>query len=194
MAHPLVRNWGTLVLEGLVAILFGIIFLAVPFASLLALTYVFGAFAIVDGVLALVSMFSPERSGSRWALAIYGIAGIIIGILAFVVPRITIMAFVYLLAAWAFIIGILRIISAIALRREIRGEWVQILAGIVAVAFGLYLLFAPSRLIALVLAIGVYAIIKGVLLVISGIQLRHHVEEMRRRAGPGPTLQGRAAA
>lgn len=197
MAHPLIRNWGTLVFQGAIAILFGLLFLFTPLASLLTLVYLFAAFVIADGILALASMFSPERGTSRWLLAVYGIAGIVIGILAFTWPEITALTLLYLIAFWAFIMGIFRIASAIALRREVQGEWLQLLTGIIAVVFGIYVLFAPAGLQALVFVIGIFAIIRGVFLIASGLRLRRAAEMGRGRppiGGPGPIEEQRPAA
>lgn len=209
LGHPLIRNWGTLILQGALAILIGLMLLFVPVTTLVTLVYFFAAFAIADGILALVSIFAPTRETSRWWLALYGAAGILIGLIVFAWPGLTALTFLYLVAVWAFLIGIFRIATAIALRQEIEGEWALLASGVLAVLFGLYVLFVPGALAPLILAIGIYAILKGILLIIGGVRLRS--EQQRRmmagepgergepggpgeRGEPGAGGEGRAAA
>lgn len=192
--HPVAGSSSALMLEGAVAILFGLLFLFAPVATLVAAIFLFGAFAFADGIIALVSIFSKRRTTSGWLLAFYGFVGIVIGIIAFAWPGATIVALLSLIAIWALIVGILRIASAIAMRREAEGEGLSLLTGIVSVLFGLYVLFVPAAVEGLVIAIGIFALIKGILLLVTGARLRDRVEgRARERGGPGPA-EPRAAA
>src|ERR671914_272599 len=97
----------------------------------------FGAYALVDGVFAIVGIFGGTRGGTpRWLLLIEGVAGILAGLNAFVLPGLTAILLLYLIAAWAVVTGIFEIATAIRLRKEIRGEWAVIAGGVLSVIFG----------------------------------------------------------
>ncbi|HLU24359.1 MAG TPA: HdeD family acid-resistance protein [Longimicrobiales bacterium] len=192
MARVLARSWGALVAQGVIAILFGLLFLFAPLATLTAAAVVFGVFAVLDGLAALMWAFARRRPASRGAPVLYGLAGIVIGLLAIFFPAITAIAFLYLLVAWALVIGVFRIIAALSLRREVEGEWALLATGIISVLFAIYVLFFPEGLDALLLAIGIFALIKGFLLIVSGLTVRRRLQE-RGEPGAGPREMPRAA-
>jgi uncharacterized membrane protein HdeD (DUF308 family) len=168
-------HWWALALRGAIAILFGLAALLRPDIALEALILLFGAYALVDGVFAIVGVFGGTRGGTpRWLLLIEGIAGILAGIIAFVLPGLTALVLLYLIAAWAIVTGIFEIASAIRLRREIRGEWALIIGGALSVLFGVILvLVSPfAALLSLVWLIGVYAIAFGILVLITAFAVR----------------------
>jgi Uncharacterized conserved protein len=104
---------------------------------------------------------------------IIGILGIIIGFLTFHAPRITALALVIYIAAWAFMIGATEIALAIKLRREIKGEWFLILMGLASIVFAALLLWNPlAGAAALIWIMAWYAVIFGVLAIIFGFRLR----------------------
>jgi uncharacterized membrane protein HdeD (DUF308 family) len=179
-------HWWALALRGVIAILFGLAALLRPGIALAALILLFGAYALVDGVFAIVGIFGGTRSGTpRWLLLLEGVVGILAGIIAFVFPGLTAIALLYLIAAWAIITGIAEIATAIRLRQEIQGEWALILGGILSVIFGLLLAVLPGvGILSLIWLIGIYAIVFGVLLLITAFQVRrrdHRGEDMPRR-------------
>ncbi|HEX2031328.1 MAG TPA: DUF308 domain-containing protein [Actinomycetota bacterium] len=172
--HTLARNWWALVLRGAAAILFGILAFVWPGLTVVALVILFGAFALVDGAFALVAAWrAAERRRPWWPMALEGVAGVALGILAFVWPGVTAFALLYLIAAWAIVTGIFEIAAAIRLRKEIRGEVFLGLMGLASVAFGVVVvLFPGAGAVAVVWAIAAYAVVFGVLLVALGIRLR----------------------
>jgi uncharacterized membrane protein HdeD (DUF308 family) len=168
-------HWWALALRGAIAILFGLAALLRPGIALEALVLLFGAYALVDGVFAIVGVFGGTRSGTpRWLLLIEGIVSILAGLVAFVLPGLTAVVFLYLIAAWAIITGISEIAMAIRLRREIRGEWALIVGGAFSVIFGVLLaLIGPfAGLVSLIWLIGVYAMAFGILMLITAFQVR----------------------
>lgn len=166
--QALTRYWWVLLLRGLVGVLFGILFLVSPGPALAAMVMVFGVWALVDGFLALASAISGRRG---WDAALEGVLGLVIGVLTFARPGLTAIGLYTFIAAWALVTGVLRIIAAIRLRREIEGEIWLALSGVSSIAFGV-LMFALPAVGALALAwlIGVYALVLGGLLV--GLSLR----------------------
>jgi uncharacterized membrane protein HdeD (DUF308 family) len=168
-------HWWALALRGAIAILFGLAALLRPGIALEALILLFGAYALVDGVFAIVGIFGGTRGGTpRWLLFIEGIAGILAGIIAFVLPGLTALVLLYLIAAWAIVTGIFEIATATRLRQEIRGEWALIIGGALSVLFGVILvLVSPfAALLSLVWLIGVYAVAFGILVLITAFAVR----------------------
>src|SRR5919202_5165929 len=168
-------HWWALALRGAIAILFGLAALLRPGIALEALILLFGAYSLVDGVFAIVGVFGGTRGGTpRWLLLIEGIAGILAGLIAFVLPGLTAILLLYLIAAWAVITGISEIATAIRLRQEIRGEWALIIGGALSVLFGVILaVVGPlAGLLSLIWLIGIYALAFGILLLITAFRVR----------------------
>jgi uncharacterized membrane protein HdeD (DUF308 family) len=170
----LVRNWWLVVLRGAAGILFGIMTFFAPGISLAALVLFFGAYALVDGVLALVSVFRDRAEKDRWWLLVFeGIAGIAAGIITFFWPGITAIALLYIIAAWALVTGVVEVAAAIQLRKVIDDEWLLGLSGVLSIGLGILLMLFPGAgALALVIWIGAYALVFGTLLVILGFRLR----------------------
>jgi len=172
MLNEVARYWWVVALRGLAAVLFGIAAFAWPEITLTVLVLMFGAYAVVDGVFALIYAFGSGTPfhGLR---AVEGLAGIVMGVIALVWPGITALALLYLIAAWAVVTGILEIIAAIDLRKVIDNEWLLGLGGLASVAFGVILALQPNAgALALIWLIGAYAIFFGVLLIALGFRLR----------------------
>ena len=168
-------HWWALAIRGGIAVIFGLAALLRPDIALEALILLFGAYALVDGVFAIVGVFGGTRGGTpRWLLLIEGIAGILAGLIAFVLPGLTVVLLLYLIAAWAVITGISEIATAIRLRQEIRGEWALIIGGALSVLFGVILaVIGPvAGLLSLIWLIGIYALLFGILMLITAFQVR----------------------
>jgi uncharacterized membrane protein HdeD (DUF308 family) len=167
-------HWWALALRGVIAILFGFAAFLRPDIALGALILLFGAYALVDGVFAIVGVFGGTRAGTpRWLLLLEGVVSILAGIIALIFPGLTAVALLYLVAAWAIVTGIVEIATAIRLRQEIQGEWALILGGILSVLFGLLLAVLPGvGILSLIWLIGAYAVVFGVLLLITAFRVR----------------------
>ncbi len=174
MQLVIARNWWSLVIRGLVGILFGILTLAWPGITFAALVIVFGAYALVDGVFSLVGAVKAARTHERWgALVFLGVTGIGTGVVTMLWPAITAFVLICLIAAWAIVTGALEIVAAVRLRRYIQGEWLLALAGIASLVFGVLVMIAPlAGAIVIALWVGAYALVSGVMLVTLGIKLR----------------------
>lgn len=175
MLQALSRYWWAVALRGAAAVIFGLIALIWPGITVLVLVALFGAYALVDGVTALGSTIFGSRgpTGGRGWLVVEGITGILVGVLTFAWPGTTTLVLLWLIAAWALVTGVLEIVAAIQLRREIRGEWRLILSGGLSVLFGILLAALPATgALALVYLIGAYAIVFGVVLLGLGLRLR----------------------
>jgi uncharacterized membrane protein HdeD (DUF308 family) len=123
MVTRLTRKWWLLALRGMVAMLFGLAALVWPGATLNALVLLFGAYALVDGLLALVvSLLDPDEFDRGWALLLKGLAGIGIGVVTFLWPSVTSQSLLYLIAAWAVLTGVFEVVAALDLRNVVEGE------------------------------------------------------------------------
>jgi uncharacterized membrane protein HdeD (DUF308 family) len=123
MVTRLTRKWWLLALRGMIAVLFGLAALVWPGATLTALVLLFGAYALVDGLLALiVSLLDPDEFDRGWVLLLKGLAGIGIGVVTFLWPSVTPQALLYLIAAWAVLTGAFEVVAALDLRNVVEGE------------------------------------------------------------------------
>jgi uncharacterized membrane protein HdeD (DUF308 family) len=162
-----------LLLRGLAAVLFGVLTFIVPGLSLLALIYLFGVYAFIDGVLNIVAATRRSREATWWALLLEGIASVVAAVLAFFLPAVTAIVLVYLIAAWALVTGGLEIAAAVRLRKVIDGEWRLALSGVLSVLLGILLaLFPGPGALALVVWIGAFAVAFGVVLMILSFRIR----------------------
>jgi uncharacterized membrane protein HdeD (DUF308 family) len=145
MLHALAKCWWLLLLRGIAAVLFGLLAFIWPGLTLVTLVLLYGAFALVDGVISLVAAFSGSvKPVPTWWLVVVGLLGIAAGIVTFAWPGITAILLVLFIGAWALVHGIFEIIGAIQLRKEIDNEWMLILGGALSVLFGLIVLIAPG--------------------------------------------------
>jgi len=174
MEVALARNWWSLVIRGLVAIALGIVTFAWPAITVAALVLVFGAYALVDGVVSIVGAWKAARAHERWVALIFeGIAGIITAAVTAIFPGLTALALVYLIAAWALVTGVLEIVAAVRLRQYVAHEWLLALSGVASLIFGFLAILLPlAGAVAIALGIGIYAFVFGVLLIGLGFRLR----------------------
>jgi uncharacterized membrane protein HdeD (DUF308 family) len=174
VAETLSRNWWLLALRGVAAVLFAVLAFMWPGVTLLTLVWLFGAFALVNGILSFVLAAKAPKGYPRFgSLILGGLLGILAGLLTFVMPGITALGLLILIASWALATGILEIIAAIKLRKEIDNEWLLILAGLASVAFGVVLLLQPAAgALVLVWWIGAYAFVLGILLLVLAFRMR----------------------
>ena len=169
LAPQIVERWWVLALRGLAGILLGIAAFAWPGLTLVVLVILFGAYLLVDGVLALVA----GGMARSWLIILEGAAGVIAGILALVWPGITALVLLFLIAAWAIVTGVAELVAAVRLRRIIRNEWLLVLIGVASILFGVLLVINPGAgLLTLVWLIGAYSLIGGVLLLALAFRLR----------------------
>ena len=187
MVHVLARNWWLLVLRGVLSVLFGLAAFFWPGPTLLALVLLFGAYALVDGIFAIVAAItSADRSSRWWALVLEGIVGILTAVVTVLWTDITALALLYLIGAWAFLTGIFEIVAAIRLRKEIEGEWLLALSGLASILFSLFVaVFPGAGALAVVWLIGAYAVLFGILLIALGLRLRSAAEPAVRDTAAG---------
>jgi uncharacterized membrane protein HdeD (DUF308 family) len=188
------RQWWVVVLEGILGIAFGILALLFPGMTLITLAILFAIWAIVSGLFEIIEGFRvAEHRGRSWPFAVMGVTAIAAGVIAFVLPGITIVGFAILLGAWFFVKGIMEVYTAWRIRNEVSGEWVLALAGLLAIVAGLIILAVPAVGIVLAIAfIAAWAIVGGILAIVFGWRLRSLGQRLGTVGSAGPT--GTAAA
>jgi len=174
MLGLLSRLWWLVLIRGLLAIVFGILALTWPGITLVTLVILFGAYIFADGVFALAhAIRGGDARESAWVLALEGLLGIGVGLITFFAPTMTAVVLLFYIAAWALVTGVLEVIAAIRLRSEMTGEIWMMLGGLLSIAFAVFLMTSPvAGAVALVWAIGLYALFFGGLLVALGFRLR----------------------
>ena len=185
LSATLAQNWWALVLRGVFGLLFGVLTFLVPGATLATLVLLFAAYMLADGIFAIVAGIRAAQAGRRWGtLILEGIANILAAVVAFLWPAITVLVFVYLIAAWSIVSGLFMTIAAFRLHLD-HGRWLLALSGLFSVAFGVLLALMPIQgAYVLTLWLGAYALVFGAMLVALGLTLR------RQQAGAPGSLPG----
>jgi len=195
MLTTLAQNWWAIVLRGVFAVIFGVGAFIWPAITLAALVLLYGAYAVVEGVLAVAAAMIGRRPGAfPWGMLLAGWASIVVGVITFLWPGLTALALLYFIAVWAVVRGIFEIIAAVQLRKEIQNEWLLGLSGLLSIVLGLFLMFAPGAgILALLWWVGATAIVFGVLTIILGFRLKGINDRRSSRVQPvagRPTTSG----
>jgi uncharacterized membrane protein HdeD (DUF308 family) len=183
MESSLARIWWVLALRGALAILFGVLVILWPALAWVVVVASFAAFALIDGAFAIVAAFAGGQ-GRWWALLLEGVLGISAGVLTILWPGITQLVLLFFIAYWAIATGVFEIVAAIRLRKEIEGEWVLALSGVLSVLFGLALVILPGAgALAVAWLIAGYALAFGALMLAVAFRLRSFIRQGSRTQG-----------
>jgi uncharacterized membrane protein HdeD (DUF308 family) len=171
--RKLFQHSGTaLLFRGSLAIVLGLLIASLPVATVFSLVYVFGVYAITDGLTDVAHYFYDPARHSRWSM-IGGIISVAAGLVAVSWPGITAGALAFLIGTWALLLGISQIILAMDARRTIRAWWIWLLTALVTTLFGLFVLVNPGAgFLSVVGLLAAFAVVVGLLLIASGIKLR----------------------
>jgi uncharacterized membrane protein HdeD (DUF308 family) len=172
------KHWWQILVRGIIALIFGIVVLAWPTAALIIFAILFGAFVFVDGIFTLVAAINYKAGGGRrvW-MYISAIAGIIVGLIIFIVPVVAIpllvLILVYLIAAWALVTGIMELVYAFQANQDTAIRWLFVISGILSIILGILMFIKPlTAAEVLVIVVGAYAVMAGILLIVLGFRLR----------------------
>ena len=168
------RQWWVLVVQGVLGILFGVLAIAFPGIALLTLAYLFAAWALITGASQIGEGWRvAETRGRSWPFAVMGVVSIAAGILAALIPGITIYGLVVLLGAWFVVQGVMEVYAAWRIRAEVTGEWILALVGILTLIVGVIVLALPVVGAVLTVAlVATWSIIGGIAAVALGLRLR----------------------
>lgn len=189
-------DWRLIAVRGVAAVLFGLGTLVWPQVTLWVLVLMWGAYALVDGSAALTAAIGGGRVvPHRGWLAFYGLVGIAAGVITFVWPSITALALLYIIAAWAFVGGVVQIATAIRMRKEISNEWALGIAGVLSVLLGAFLVIRPgSGALAITWAIGWYALFYGGMLLTLAWEVRREKRRTNAAHASAPSAAPSPAA
>lgn len=186
MVHVLARNWWAVLIRGIAAVIFGILAFVWPSITLVVIGILFGAYAFVDGVFAIVAAIRAAQAHERWwPFVLEGIVGLAIAAITVYDVGITLFALYITIAAWAFITGILELVAAIQLRKSIANEWLLILAGICSILFSILMIWHPfAAALAIIWIIAAYAVVFGIMMIALSFRLRGHLAHTPAATAP----------
>jgi uncharacterized membrane protein HdeD (DUF308 family) len=166
-------NWWALAVRGVAAVLFGLAALIWPGLTLAVLIIFYGAYALLDGVFAIVAGLRAGSGTHRWLLLAEGALGILTGLIAVFWPGVTAVFLLYIIAFWAIFGGLLKIFGAVLLRREIDNEWTMALSGALWVLLGIVLFVLPGAgVLSLAWLIGIFALGAGITQIVLAFRVR----------------------
>jgi uncharacterized membrane protein HdeD (DUF308 family) len=169
MLEVMSRNWGGIALRGVLAILFGIVAFVWPGPTVAVLVIFLGAFALLEGITNVVI----GVRGRQGLYILEGVISVIAGVIFLVWPGLGALTLLYLVAFWAILTGIVRIVAAVQMRRVVHNEWFLILSGVASVLFGaIAAVFPGAGILALLWFVAAWAIVIGVLLIALAISVR----------------------
>ena len=169
----LARQWWTFVVRGVLALIFGVVALFVPGIALQAIILLFAVWALTDGVTQLVASWQMRGQRDWWVGILEGLVGVAAAVVAVILPGVTALALLYIVAFWSIVTGALEIWAAIRMREQISGELFLGLAGLLSIGFGIFfILFPGAGILALIGVVAFFAIFFGASLVMLGLRLR----------------------
>lgn len=173
MSIHLSRNWGWLLLRGILALTLGALTLLMPILALRSLILLFSAYMLADGIIGIVSAVRAARAHERWGWLVFeGVLNILAGSAAFFLPAIAVLTFVLLASAWAIVSGLALVVAAFRLHKTY-GRWFMGLGGLVSIVWGALLFVAPvAGAFVMTIWIGAYALAFGVVMIFLSIRLR----------------------
>jgi uncharacterized membrane protein HdeD (DUF308 family) len=173
MIERLSSHWWLFLIRGILALALGILLPLFPGAAIFTLALLFGAYAFVDGIVAIAAAVRMNHAEHNWGwLLVEGVLGVLVGVITFFYPGITVLWLIYVFAAWAILTGIAAIVTAVRLRAVVN-EWLTIVLGALSLIAGIVILFEPAvGALAIVWTISVYAILAGIVLIGLAFRLR----------------------
>lgn len=166
------QRWWSLVVRGVLVILFGVLAIVIPPVAVWGLVLLFGIYSLADGLAALAMLYRVNGRG-RWLFGLMGVLSIAAGLIAFLWPGITAIALFYVIAWWAILMGLLELIGATSYSYAIENEWAVVVSGLLWIGFGVMLLIWPlAGVVAVLSLIATFAILRGIMLIVGGVRLR----------------------
>lgn len=167
--------WPWLLVQGVLAVILGIIALAQPGATLITLAIFFGIWMIVDGIGLVIQAIADSAGDTidRVLIGLFGVLGIVVGGIVAWNPFTGVEALALLVAVWFIVAGIREIVFAARIRKEIEGEWVLIVGGVLSVIFGILALVMPVLALgAFIYLVAIGALVFGIFLILAAIRIR----------------------
>ena len=172
-------------LHGLASVVVGVLILAWPAISIFALTMVFGAWTLGTGIVELATAFGAQQKQERWWLVLRGLLGIVVGVVVFAWPGISALALLYVIGAYAVMLGLLAVFAAFDLPLDGRDTVSLGLTGLMAIVFGVVIFAKPGAgALALLALIAAFALVTGMSELVVAIGGAKRFERKAKKAFP----------
>lgn len=176
----LLRSWKSMLLRALLAVLFGVILLVWPEATTLVLLIAFGIFVIADGVVSIVLSIIGMREKTGWGFLLFrGILELLIGAITLARPGVTLVALIYVIAIWAIAMGFIEIVACFDFPFSAGSKVLLVIGGLLWIAIGvLLILFPGSGIVTVILLLGIFSIVLGIVQAVLSILIRKELKDM----------------
>ena len=167
------KTWWAYLLGGIASVAFGVIAYMKPGAALLVLSMFFAAYLLADGVFTFISSVTHRDKQGWWLMMLYGLFSILLGGYLIAVPAVSIIALIYSVAFISIFFGITQIGLGGKVRKEIKGEWILYLTGLMSLLFGVLIFFRVEvGGLTIVYLIAFWAIVIGILRIVFAFRAR----------------------
>lgn len=177
-------HWWLVLVKGIVGVLLGLAFLAWPGKSALVITLLIGLYVMIDSVFAaILGLLSVKKDKHWWVLTALGVVGFLVGLAILNWPQATLALVIFLLALWAFVVGIMMLTIAVRLHREAYGSWFFVAVGVLALVVGMLLIANPVGSVKLLTVIaGFFVFLSGVFTTAYAFELHHLRSDLKKLA------------
>ena len=181
------RTWWVFLIGGIAGVIFGILALTKPVAAWLVVSMFFAASVLVDGVFNVVGSVQHREKDGWWIMLLIGVLGVVIGGYALLNPPVSMMAFIFLVAFQAIMLGVFLIMLGYKVRAATEREWILYLAGAVSVLFGILAIANPVLgSLSIIALIATWALVTGVLKIVFAFRVKNLPDKVAARlARPG---------
>jgi uncharacterized membrane protein HdeD (DUF308 family) len=167
-------NWVVFLINGVIAIIFGLLALLVPHETILTTTIYFGLFILFAGLITLYVAYKNFKAKKPYLLLMAeGIFAVVVGAVIAFYPKSSLYIFLILVGIWAVIMGLFQIIISVQMKKKTSNHGLFTINGVITLVFGLLLFFDPFGAIkALLTIIGLIAVVAGLLMLYLAIKVK----------------------
>lgn len=166
-------GWHYLMLRGVIGVIFGVVAIAWPISTAIALAFLWGVWALVDGVGLLVQAFQPEGESGRVWLAVMGVIALLAAFFAIFSPAVTAVTLTWILGIWLVVRGVFEAVGAFSSTRT-APRWYLLVSAVLSVVLGVLFAANPgASAVAIAVWLGIVAIAWGGVLVVTAFAVRH---------------------
>ncbi|HEX5650344.1 MAG TPA: DUF308 domain-containing protein [Steroidobacteraceae bacterium] len=167
------RTWWVFLVSGLASVAFAVLAFAQPVTAWLVVAVFFAAAILVDGAVNVVGAVQHREKDGWWILLLIGVLGVLVGGYALLNPRVSMAAFVYLVAFQAILLGVLIVMLGYKVRAATQREWILYLTGALSILFGLLIVANPAAGgLSVIWLMASWAFVTGVLRIVFAFRVR----------------------
>jgi len=176
------RTWWVFLIGGIAGVVFGVLAMMEPVTAWLLVSMFFAASIMVDGVSNIVGSMQHREKDGWWIMLLIGILGTVVGGYGLLNPPVSMMAFLYVVAFEAIMLGTFLIMLGYKVRAATQREWILYLAGALSLLFGILVIVNPvAGSLSVITMIGVWALVTGVLKIIFALRIRNMPDKVSDR-------------